>query len=212
MNREEFDPENERMPRTSRQPDRSTERLSTRENQYGTPVRQNWRSDRPGAKKPSRTPALPTSGQEVMVLLQDQRVRTILIVVAVCIVLLFLFITFTNSGPLGGATAEEESPDLNAQISAPNPTITPEPASPETDSAAAEGAQLRVFDTGELGLFLRAEPNTSPDNPPIKTLPDGSLVTVIGQDYTGPERVWKNIRDDEGAEGWVATEFLEPAE
>ncbi|MEM8530369.1 MAG: SH3 domain-containing protein [Chloroflexota bacterium] len=212
MNREEFDPENERMSRTSRQPDRSTERLSTRENQYGTPVRQNWRSDRPGARKTSRTPTLPTSGQEVMALLQDQRVRTILIIVAVCIVLLFLFITLSNGVPLGGATAEEESPDLNAQISAPNPTITPESATQEADSAVAEGAQLQVFDTGELGLFLRAEPNTSPDNPPIKTLPDGSVVTVIGQDYTGPERVWKNIRDAEGAEGWVATEFLEPVE
>lgn len=212
MNREELDPDNERMPRTSRQPDRSTARLPTRDSEYGTPVRQNWRSDRPGARKQSRTPMLPTSGQEVMVLLQDQRVRTILIIVAVCIVLLFLFITLSNSGPLGGATAEEESPDLDAQISAPNPTITPEPAPQETDSTTAEGAQLRVFDTGELGLFLRPEPNTSPNNQPIKTLPDGSLVTVVGQDYVGPERVWKNIRDAEGAEGWVATEFLEPAE
>ncbi|NOK63826.1 MAG: hypothetical protein GFH27_549283n58 [Chloroflexi bacterium AL-W] len=212
MNREEFDPEKERIPRTSRQPDRSTARLPTKEGQYGTPLRQNWRRDRPGARKPSRTPTLPTSGQEVLVLLQDPRVRTILIIVAVCIILLLFFLLFTNSGPLGSTDTAENTPNLNAQIPAPNATITPEPITPTTDSTAAAGAQLRVFDTGELGLFMRAEPNTSPDNPPVKTLPDGSLVTVIGPDYTGPERVWKNIRDAEGAEGWVATEFLEPVE
>lgn len=87
----------------------------------------------------------------------------------------------------------------------PQASVTAAPA-----PSVVSGAQFRVFNTGPEGLFLRPEPNSS--GTPLKTLPDGTVVTVIGEDYIGPDRVWKNIRDQEGSEGWAAADWLEPAQ
>jgi len=45
---------------------------------------------------------------------------------------------------------------------------------------------------------------------PIKTLPEGTIVTVVGEDSVQPDRVWKRVRDPEGAEGWAAADYLAP--
>jgi SH3-like domain-containing protein len=56
-------------------------------------------------------------------------------------------------------------------------------------------------------LFLR--PDHSSEGTPLKTLTDGSIVTVVGEDFSAPNRVWKHVRDAEGAEGWAAADFLQ---
>jgi hypothetical protein len=93
------------------------------------------------------------------------------------------------------------------------PTVTPAVISPTLTTAPASannpgsGAQFRVFNTGTEGLFLR--PDHSTDGAPLKTLPEGTIVTVIGADFSGPDFVWKHVRDPEGAEGWAAAKFLQ---
>jgi SH3-like domain-containing protein len=32
---------------------------------------------------------------------------------------------------------------------------------------------------------------------------------VVGEDFSGPDRVWKNVRDPDGTTGWVAADFLQ---
>jgi hypothetical protein len=80
----------------------------------------------------------------------------------------------------------------------------PRPTAP----ASTPGARFRVFNTGGTGLSVRPEPTTN--SQPLKTLPEDTIVTIIGDDSVGPDRVWKHVRDPDGAEGWVGADFLQP--
>jgi hypothetical protein len=90
------------------------------------------------------------------------------------------------------------------------PTVTPEPLTSTLSLTPTTplNVRLRVQGTGALGLFLRPEPNRN--STPIKTLPEGTIVTVVGEDSVQPDRVWKRVRDPEGAEGWAAADYLAP--
>ncbi|MBU6334910.1 MAG: SH3 domain-containing protein [Chloroflexi bacterium] len=97
------------------------------------------------------------------------------------------------------------------------PTVPPEPtaaeatAAPEAPTAepTPAGERLQVSGTGEQGLFLRPAPETTLE--PIKTLYEGTIVTVAGPDSNEGGRMWKYVRDAEGAEGFAAADFLIPA-
>jgi hypothetical protein len=71
------------------------------------------------------------------------------------------------------------------------------------------GAAFVVINTGDLGLFLRADHSTEAQV--IETLPDGTRVEKVGEDFTGPDRVWRNVKVPSGQQGWVAVEYLQPA-
>jgi len=90
------------------------------------------------------------------------------------------------------------------------PTVTPDPLTSTVTLTpiVSLNVQLRVQGTGSEGLFLRPEPNRN--SRPIKTLPEGTIVTVVGEDSVQPDRVWKRVRDPEGAEGWAAADYLVP--
>ncbi len=81
---------------------------------------------------------------------------------------------------------------------------------PPTAALPAAPAAFTVTGTGELGLFLRSDPSTA--STALETLPDGTRVEKIGDDFTGPDRVWRRVRAPSGQEGWVAVEFLRPAQ
>jgi hypothetical protein len=134
-----------------------------------------------------------------------------------------VFLRGMNRTPLTLVTPTPASSAINQPRLSPQPTVTPlvsatssvatqsgSPSGTPGTGSAATGAQFRVTGTGELGLFLRADHNTNGE--PVKTLPEGTVVTIIGEDFSGPDRVWKNIRDPEGTEGWVAADFLKPAQ
>ena len=91
------------------------------------------------------------------------------------------------------------------------PSVTPRPTgvapTAVTGAGSAGGAQFRVFNTEGQGLFLRQD--HSGDSQVLKTLPDGTIVTVVGQDFSGPDRVWKNVREPDGSTGWVAADYLQ---
>lgn len=69
------------------------------------------------------------------------------------------------------------------------------------------GARFRVINTGSEGCSYG--PTTTPTSRRSSFLPDGALVTIVGQDFNGPDRVWKNVKSDEGSVGWVAADFLQ---
>jgi LysM repeat protein len=91
-------------------------------------------------------------------------------------------------------------------------TRTPTPAPTETPTPTPEPPPplFRVVGVGPTGLRMRAEP--SPDAEIVAELPNDTQVEQIGEDLTGPDFVWRNVRTAEGQEGWVATEWLEAVE
>jgi hypothetical protein len=93
----------------------------------------------------------------------------------------------------------------------------PEPAaSPATGTAAGSapsakpaGEQVKVADTGGSGANMRERPG--PTGPVIKTVPEGTVLRVVGPDQQMDGKAWRNVRDDTGSTGWIAAELLEPA-
>ena len=76
---------------------------------------------------------------------------------------------------------------------------------------AATGEGWVVARTNGLGLFLRGDPATTSNT--IATLPDGTRVQSAGEpDFNDGTRTWKNVVTQGGQEGWVAAEFLDPAQ
>lgn len=70
---------------------------------------------------------------------------------------------------------------------------------------AADDAVI-VSGTDGLGVNLRQSPDITA--PVLAHEPEGTSLVVIGADRQADGRVWKNVRDPFGVEGWVAEEYL----
>jgi hypothetical protein len=79
---------------------------------------------------------------------------------------------------------------------APKPTATPEP------SAAAN--TVYVGNTDGEGVYLRKTPNMDDR---LKAYPDGTMLTVIGDDVDNDDQHWKNVRAPDGTEGYVPSMY-----
>lgn len=90
------------------------------------------------------------------------------------------------------------------------PTVQPPPAATNTPApvAATPGAGRKtavVTGTGDVGgLKLRKAPNGEL----IDSLPDGTVVEILGESQTAVGLEWRNVRDPKGREGWVAAQYL----
>lgn len=102
-----------------------------------------------------------------------------------------------------GTVPETSADDVPPFVQQPTLTTAPAPA---TDNAAAA---FLVVNTGTQGLFLRDQPST--DSNVLATLRDGTRLEQIGEDRTGANYVWRQVRSPEGEEGWVAVDWLQPA-
>jgi hypothetical protein len=85
------------------------------------------------------------------------------------------------------------------------PFENPQPTAPPAAPAASAFVVAR---TGVEGLFLRAEPNTNAQV--LTTLPEGTRVEALGEENNDGTRTWRKVRSERG-EGWVASDFLDPA-
>lgn len=214
MAREDRDSYDTRATRSARRSDTEpTDRLGAGGRPPADPLNPDWRGSRV-TRRSSRAQGLPSSRQEFVLWLQYGGWR--IMAVAAGLVLLLVLMIYVSRMPrqaLQTSRPTEVAAGAGAGIATLPvlPSATSGPLSPTAAPALnpAGGAQFRVVNTGPDGLFLRPDHNT--DRPPIKTLAEGSLVTIIGQDFIAPERVWKNVRDAEGAEGWVAADFLQAA-
>jgi hypothetical protein len=213
MGREERDPQNARTTRSTRRTTQPTDRLDDGEPAYGDPVNPDWRGSRT-TRRGRRSQGLPSSRQEFVLWLQYGGWR-VLLAAGVLVLVLIGLIYFTRV-PSNAASPFDRPTESAAVGQAPilpiQPTITPRVVTPtleiaQSGAGSAGGAQFRVVNTGAEGLFLR--PDHSTDGAPLKTLPEGTIVTVIGEDFSAPNRVWKHVRDPEGTEGWAAADFLQ---
>ena len=133
--------------------------------------------------------------------------------VAAVILLLLLFMMWragsnnTDSGVSGQGSGTSPLPTFatsgNETGTGFQSDITPVPE----QSQAAPGTRFSVINTGVEGLFLRPQPNTV--DVPLETLPEGTVITQIGEDSVQPDRTWKNVQSPTGQTGWVAAEYLQ---
>lgn len=208
MANESGDPFDRRAPRSPRREQRDTERLNAGD--HAEPVNPGWRHTR-GARRPARGGA--SFSQELILWLQSDGWKFVLAAVAIVLagVVLFMLSQAAAPEPLPPRNvASEPQPQIVLTPLPEQPTVTPDPLTSTLTLTPTTtlNVQLRVQGTGALGLFLRPEPNAN--NTPIKTLPEGAIVTVVGEDSVQPDRVWKRVRDAEGAEGWAAADYLVP--
>jgi hypothetical protein len=82
------------------------------------------------------------------------------------------------------------------------------PRSTQSEQPAPSGDQLKVVGTDGTGVNLRAAPSQSAAR--IKTVPEGAILQSAGDPQQNEGRTWLNVRDQVGAAGWVAAEFLTP--
>jgi hypothetical protein len=187
-----------------------TDRLDEEQPAYGDPVNPDWRGSRV-TRRNRRSQRLPSSRQEFLLWLQYGGWRVLLAAVALVAATVWLIWLTSRPAdapsPFGSPTEGLASSGAGASTLPQQATVTPRPTSPAPTIAPAGGAQFRVVNTEGLGLFLRQDHDTN--SQVLKTLPDGTVVTVVGADFSGPDRVWKNVRDPEGTTGWVASDFLQ---
>lgn len=104
----------------------------------------------------------------------------------------------TAASPL--TTAAAATP---AAPAAPTATLTPvalaTTATQPRKTAVVSGA-------GDNLLKLRRDPSTSADV--IAQLPDGTVLEVLEGQQTNQGIVWQQVRDAQGNEGWVASQYL----
>ncbi|HEX2032766.1 MAG TPA: polysaccharide deacetylase family protein, partial [Chloroflexota bacterium] len=83
-----------------------------------------------------------------------------------------------------------------------------QPPAPSPAPGGGAGAGAVVSGTGGQGVNLRASPGLRA--PVIKGLPEGAPLTLLGGDASGDGLTWRHVRDAQGAEGWVAAQFVSP--
>lgn len=120
------------------------------------------------------------------------------------------------AGAADGAAPADEAADDEAAADQTDEQPT-EGGDGAADQPAAEG------DSGVSGDFaegdavvvseelnMRSDPSVEGEI--IKTLPAGEALTIIGGPTEGDENTWYEVEDETEEQGWVAAEFLDPAE
>jgi hypothetical protein len=80
----------------------------------------------------------------------------------------------------------------------PPALVTPEPA------PVAE--KVKVALTNGLGVNMRLKAGERAQR--IKTLPEGTVLEVVGADQSADGMVWRQVKDAAGATGWVSSKFV----
>jgi hypothetical protein len=178
-----------------------------------------------GGRQSGPAGAAPAAGPAA----QGSQYKTVLVLVGVLVLivavgyLLFRFgMSFFEAGrpdpsSLSTSTAGPVvvPPTLSAPGS-PQPGASPSPAPGGTvispaaspSPSAAPGVRMKIANTEGQGANMRQRPSTTA--PVLRTLPEGTVVEVIGGETQAEGRAWRNIRDPGGATGWVAAELLGP--
>lgn len=141
-----------------------------------------------------RTPLSRTSTWSAVFLMGGWRLALALVLI------FFIFVTWALLGSRTDGAVTPVATDAPA-LTTPQATLYP-------TMTVAAGEQVRVSGTGTSGLYLRKEPSRTSEV--LKTLPEGTVLSVIGANKTMDDVVWRNVRDAAGSDGWVAADFVVP--
>ena len=67
---------------------------------------------------------------------------------------------------------------------------------------------VEVYGTGGTGANLRVQPGRT--GSVLRSVPDGSHLTIIGEDQTADGIAWRHVQTDDGLSGWLAQEVVQP--
>jgi hypothetical protein len=110
--------------------------------------------------------------------------------------------------PAPATKPEDEEEDEEEDGPALSTSPTPGPGSSASAPASKPaGEQVKVTEAG--GVNMRERPG--PTGPVIKTVPEGTVLRIVGPDQQMDGKAWRNVRDDTGSTGWIVAELLEPA-
>lgn len=93
----------------------------------------------------------------------------------------------------------------------PIPTFTPIPT-PDAAIAPPEitsGFYAVVANTGGVGVTVRGGPSTR--NVALMVADEGTIMLILDGPEEGDSFVWWQVELQDGTEGWVVADFLEPA-
>jgi len=141
-----------------------------------------------------------------------RRARAVGLFVVIAVVLAACTSTARQSAPIAPPSTAAPVAVTTAAPTAALPTAVPPALTPTVPPAppppTAEAAQppLYVTNTGSDGLTLRRAPGAAGER--IAVLPDGTPLTPTGQQQQADGRLWRQVKDAQGREGWVAADFL----
>jgi hypothetical protein len=180
-------------------------------------------TDPPGVLPTGRPPRGPSSGgggAGGSFLAALAPYRTVLVLVGVLVVIVVVgYLLFSiamryfesgrpSPGALPNATpAPVLVPGLPSPGPSPSPSTLIQPG-PSPSPSPAAGAKMKIINTDSQGANMRQRPSTTA--PVLRTLPEGTVVEVIGGETNAEGRGWRNVRDPGGATGWIASELLGP--
>ena len=179
-------------------------------------VNPDWRARGAARSTKKRKPAagVPGSPQEIQIWLQNGGWKLVAGAAAVFIVLLIAMLAVARNDQRSASTFGEErviteEPVLGAGaaplIAERTPAVIIQPTAPP----AATAQFFVVINTSEQGLNLRADHATVAEV--LTFYSDGTRLEQIGEDFVGPDRLWRQVRGPDGREGWVAADFLQSA-
>jgi len=105
------------------------------------------------------------------------------------------------------ATVAPTSPAVPSATPTATDTPTPTP-SPTSALSIAVGGRVRVGDTNGANLRLRASPGL--DSITFKIVSDGAVLEVLGGPEKADNYTWWRLKDEVGAVGWGAENWLVP--
>ena len=125
-----------------------------------------------------------------------------------------------EADPTASAAAPSPQAPTPSGASAPQPTATPRPAPPAATPTAAPTAtppapaaaspppggwpEYVVSGTAGVGLWLRR----TPGGQQLTIYREGSRLQQLGPDQEAQGLTWRNVRAQDGAEGWMASRYL----
>ncbi len=123
--------------------------------------------------------------------------------------LVFLILTLTRPNeprPLPIATAGIQTSTSPTPLPISAIFATPTSAVPISATLPPRVERVQVANTDGEGANLRREPSTTAER--VRTLPDGTVLEIVGPDRPAEGRVWRNVRDADGETGWILSNFL----
>jgi hypothetical protein len=89
------------------------------------------------------------------------------------------------------------------------PTVVPTPIPPPSTPVPEPTPVVeRVKVAGTLGAGVNLRAKAGEKGQRLKSMPEGSVLEIIGADQTADGLTWRNVRDASGASGWMAAKFL----
>src|SRR5205823_7985130 len=86
-------------------------------------------------------------------------------------------------------------------VASPSPAAAAKPTSTSTSAPAATTPDtVYVGNTDGIGVFVRKTPAMSDR---LRAYPDGTALTIVGDDVDGDGQHWKHIKTPDGLEGYV---------